>query len=76
LQACIEFAFAIFPKPAAFFEPSEGTLDNPMLGNDSKPVKLVALGDFDRRAEYLEDCRGKGFADRLNRPGNPGGSNI
>jgi hypothetical protein len=56
--------------------PSEGTLDNPMLGNDSKPVKLVALGDFDRRAEYLEDCRGKGFADRLNRPGNPGGSNI
>ena len=38
LEACIELSFAVFPETSAFFEPSEGALDDPALGDDGEGV--------------------------------------
>ena len=53
LQAGIEFAFAVFPEPAALFQPSEGSFDDPALGQHSKCMQFIALDDLDRCLQAL-----------------------
>ncbi len=62
LQAGIEFSFAVFPESAAFFEPCEGSFDDPSFGHDLEGVEFVAFGDLDGCAELLLDRLGKRFA--------------
>ena len=62
MQAGVEFAFAVFPEPAAFVEPGEGAFDNPAFGNDSKLMEFIAFGTLNSRAKYLKGRRGEGLA--------------
>jgi hypothetical protein len=39
----MQLTLAVFPKSAAMIYPSEGTLDNPTLGQDLESMKLIAL---------------------------------
>ena len=47
MQACIDFAFTVFPEPAAFFEPSERAFDDPAFGDDGEGVEFSAFRDLD-----------------------------
>lgn len=62
LKGGIEEAFAVFPEPAAFFEPGEGAFDDPALGDDREGVKLAAFGDLHGSAKQVIDGLGKRFA--------------
>lgn len=62
LQACIQFAFAVFPEPAAFFQPCEGPFYNPSFGQHGEGMQLVALDDLNRGIEPLHHAIGKRLA--------------
>ena len=62
MQAGVELAFTVFPKPAAFVEPGEGTFDHPAFGDDGEGMKFAAFGDFDRSADSVQDRRGEVIA--------------
>jgi len=50
LQAGIEQALGIFPKPATLLQPSEWACDHPALRQYGKSMKLMALGYLHRSA--------------------------
>ena len=62
LQACIQFAFAVFPEPAAFFQPREGPFYNPPFGQHGERMQFVALDDLNRGIEPLHHAVGKRLA--------------
>ena len=61
LEAGIEEALGIFRETSAFFEPGEGTLDDPALGDHGEGVQLVAFGHLHGCTQFLLDGFGKGF---------------
>ena len=62
LEACVEFAFAVFPESSALFEPGEGALDDPSFGDDDEGMQIAAFGDLDGCAELVLDRVGERFA--------------
>ena len=62
LQACIQFAFAILPEPAAFFQPREGPFYDPPFGQHGKRMQFVAFDDLNRGIEPLHHAVGKRLA--------------
>jgi hypothetical protein len=37
-KGCLQFTFAVFPKPAALFKPRDAPLDHPAFRNDGELV--------------------------------------
>ena len=62
LQACIQFAFAVLPEPAAFFQPREGPFHDPPYGQYGKRMQFVALDDLNRSIEPLHHTVGERLA--------------
>ena len=62
LQAGVERSFAVFPESSTFFQPCEGSLDDPSLGHDGEGVELVAFGDLHGGTEFALDRLGKRLA--------------
>ena len=62
MKACVEFTRTIFPKPAAFFEPSERAFDDPAFGDDGEGMKFAAFGDFNGGTKNVFCACGEGFA--------------
>jgi hypothetical protein len=46
LQAGIEQALGIFPKPSAFLQQGERSFDDPALGRDGKGMKLMTFSNL------------------------------
>jgi hypothetical protein len=61
LQAGIQFALAVFPQSAAFFQPSEAALDNPTFRQHDKRVEFIALDHLYSGLQLLHD----GVCERL-----------
>ena len=55
----MEFTFTVFPEPAAFVEPREGTLNHPAFGDHGKGVECTAFSNFDGTAEDVVHAIGK-----------------
>ena len=55
----MEFTFTVFPEPAAFIEPREGTLNDPAFGDHGKGVEFTAFSNFDGTAEDVVHAIGK-----------------
>ena len=53
--------FRSFPKSSALFQPREGALYDPPLGDDGEGVELVAFGDLDGCVELVLDRIGERF---------------
>ena len=47
----MQLPLAVFPKPAAMIEPSEGALDDPAFWHDLKGMQLVSFDHFDLGAD-------------------------
>ena len=62
LQAGIEFSFAVFPEPAALFQPTEGTFDDPAFRQHGKGMQFIALDDLDGGFQTLRYAIGEGLA--------------
>ena len=62
LQAGVKRSFAVFPESSTFFQPCEGSLDDPSLGHDGEGVQLVAFRDLHGCAELVLDRLGKRLA--------------
>jgi len=62
MEARVNFPFAVFPEPAAFFEPCEGSFDDPAFGNDGEGMEFAAFGNFDRSAQRFFYAIGKRLA--------------
>ncbi len=60
LQAGIEFALAVFPEPAALFQPSEGAFDDSTLGQHCKGMQFIALDGLYRGLQTLHSPSAKG----------------
>ena len=60
LQAGIEFSFAVFPKPSALFQPTEGAFDDPAFGQYYKGVEFITLDHLNGglQALHYPDCEG------------------
>lgn len=46
LQAGVELAFAVLPESSAFFQPCEGSFDDPSLRHDGEGVQLASFCDL------------------------------
>ena len=62
LEACVELAFTVFPESSAFFQPSEGALDDPSLGHDREGVEFASFGDLHGCPELFAYRFGKRLA--------------
>ena len=62
LQAGVEQPLAVFPKPAALFQPGKGAFDDPSLRHHRKGMQFAALCHLDLRANQLLDGTGKRLA--------------
>lgn len=62
LKRVVQFSLTVFPKSAAFIDPSKGTLDNPAFWQDGKGVEFTALNNHNICARKSVNGVGKIFS--------------
>lgn len=62
LRAGVGQTLGVFPKPAAFLQPSERAFDDPVLGNDREGVQFAPFGDLHRGPDQIPNGGGKRLA--------------